>query len=169
MRVAGIFLTLIFSVLLIWSIAADVLADYELDKSIGSYWELSVKASTLDAKAQYLDQFVKAVDDAHLSGNNALFLKTPDNSFEQNVAVLKTLQNRMNEIKGMDVTSFAYQQAIQQITAQEQGEATKLLGVIAGVWYLQHHPLLWEWINLIKYLIVIAGGLVGLILAIAGD
>jgi hypothetical protein len=132
MKLFGWITLAICLVLTLWGIAAEVFADFEYENSIGSYWSLSEKASSLDAKADYLNKFVAAVEAAHLEGNNAIFLRTPDNSIEQNMVALHSLQKRMNEIKGMDVTSFAYQQAIQQITAQEQGEASKLLGVIEG-------------------------------------
>lgn len=166
MKLTGIVLVIICSLGLIWSTVAEVLADYEFENQLGSYWSLSVKASTLDGKAQYLNQFVKAIEDAKLSGHNAVWLKTPDNDIEQNMVTLKTLQTRMNEIKGMDVTSFAYQQAIQQITAQEQDEATKLLGVISGVWYLNRHPLIWEWIDLLKWMFLAVGIMFGIFLIV---
>ncbi len=132
---------------LVVMIAGDVLTTYQYDKEVGSYWALSVKAATLDKKAEFLDHFIVAIDSAHLSGYNAIFLKTPDNSVEQNMAALRSLQSRMREIRNMDVTSFAYQQAISQITAQEQDEATRLLSVIEGRWFLTHWPLWWNWIE----------------------
>jgi hypothetical protein len=144
MKIFGVVGIILSAVLIVWAIAVEVLADYEYTNNIGSYWSLADKASTLEAKSQYLDKFAAAIEAEHLSGYNAIFLKTPDNSVEQNLAVLHTLQTRMREIKGMDVTSFAYQQAIQQITAQEQGEAQELLSVIEGSWYLKNHVFLME-------------------------
>src|SRR6266550_3352381 len=112
-------LAVIACVWLVVMIVGDVLTSYQYERQVGSFWELSVKASTLDKKADYLDQFVAAIDSAHLSGYNAVWLQTPDNSIAQNMVALHSLQKRMAEIRGMDVTSFAYQQAISQITAQE--------------------------------------------------
>lgn len=149
-------IAVVFVLLLVWRGAADVRAHYQYSNSIGSYWDLSVKASTLTMKADYLDRFVAAVDSARLSGHNAIFFPTPDNDVGQNVATLKSLQHRMAEIRSMDVTSFAYQQAISQITAQEQGEADKLLGVIEGAWFLNHHFLFWDWIDVVVYLLLLA-------------
>lgn len=140
-------------ILLVWGISAEVFADYEYSNGIGSFWSLSEKASSLELKSAYLDKFVIAIEQSRLSGNDAIFLKTPDNSIEQNMNVLHSLQQRMHEIKGMDVTSFAYQQAISQITAQEQGEGSHMLDVIEGRWYLDNHPMLWGWIDLVKWLI----------------
>jgi len=136
------------AVLFLAFVASYARANYEYSRTIGSYWDLSVRASTLDAKADYLNRFIATVDSAHLEGHNAVFFPTPENSVEGNIAVLKTLQKRMAEIRGMDVTSFAYQQAISQITAQEQDKAHALLGVIEGRWFLTHHPLLWDWIGI---------------------
>jgi hypothetical protein len=169
MRAIGWMLVALFVVFLIWSITAEILADYEYDNSIGSYWSLSVKASTLAAKADYLDKFVKAVDAAQLTGNDAIFLKTPDNGIEQNLVTLHSLQTRMNEIRGMDVTSFAYQQAISQITAQEQDEASNLLGVIKGVWYLKNHSMLWGWVDFLKWALLMLIPFIGAVLIEAGE
>ena len=142
-------------ILLAWAGIAEVLADYEYDNVLGSYWSLADKASSLDIKADYLNKFVQAIYAQKLAGYNAIWLKTPDNSLEQNIYALQSLQTRMNEIRGMDVQSFAYQQAIQQITAQEQGEASRLIHVIHGRWYLDHHPLLWDWINGVKWAVLV--------------
>jgi hypothetical protein len=170
MKIFGWITLAICLVLTVWGISAEVFADFEYENSIGSYWSLSEKASALDAKADYLNKFVTAVEAAHLEGNNAIFLKTPDNSIEQNMVALHSLQKRMNEIKGMDVTSFAYQQAIQQITAQEQGEASNLLGVIEGKWYLDHHLLLWDWVDVLKWIFIAMGFCVGFVaLAVGWD
>lgn len=137
---------------------ADARARYAYGRGIGSYWNLSVKASTLTMKADYLNQFVAAIDSARLTGHNALFFLTPDNDVALNVVTLKNLQHRMEEIRGMDVTSFAYQQAIAQISAaQEQDEATHILGVIKGAWYLEYHPFLWDWVNVMLYLLLGSG------------
>ena len=133
---------------------------YEYERTIGSYWSLSVKASALDAKADYLDKFVAAIDSAKLSGHDALLFPTPDNDVGQNIAALKTLQTRMREIRKMDVTGFAYQQAISQITAQEQGEAKEMLDVIEGRWWLDHHPYNWDWIGLVIALALVLGAFI---------
>lgn len=155
---------LAFLVLLVWAIAAEILADYEYEKTIGSYWELADKASTLPQKADYLNRFVTAIEANHITGHNAIWLKTPDNSVDQNMVALHSLQQRMAEIRNMDVSSFAYQQAIQQITAQEQGEAKQLLDVIAGAWYLQNHPFLWNWIDFVKWVLLLLYGSMAIVL-----
>ena len=140
-------------------IADAVFADYNYSNSIGSYWELGVKASTLEKKADYLDRFVGALEKGNLADSSALWLKTPDNSTEQNFVALRSLQKRMHEIQAMDVKSFEYQQAISQITAQEQGEASNMLGVFKEAWYMNHHFFLWDWVELVSFagLLVLAG------------
>lgn len=158
MVTAWAFLTLVLIVIGV-SVKAEILADYQYEREIGSYWSLSEKASNLEAKTAYLNQFVDAVEKSGIRdvGYNALYLKTPDNSVEQNLNTLHSLQSRMNEIKGMDVQSFAYQQAIQQITAQEQGEAKNMLGEIEGAWYLKNHFYLWDWVDVIRWSLLIVG------------
>lgn len=136
-------------------IGAAVFADYDYSNHISSYWTLSVKASTLQQKSEYLDKFIDALDSAELADNDALWLKTPDTNTQENLKALKSLQKRMHEIFGMDVTSFQYQQAISQITAQEQDDARELLGRLEGAWYLKHHFLLWNWVGVCYALFIV--------------
>jgi hypothetical protein len=166
----GIPVTAILLFLFGWFIIDDVRAWYEYNTTIGSYWDLSVKASTLARKSEYLDSFVVAVDHAQLHGNNALFFPTPNNAVETNVASIKNLQERMHQVRDMDVTSFAYQQAISQITAQEQDDAGNVLNVIEGRWWLSHHWVYWDWIGILAYAVFIVGGIIVAAIAFAiGD
>ncbi len=144
-----------------------VRASYEYNVRIGSYWDLSVKASTIPAKADYLNQFVAAVDSAHLEGNNAMVFRTPNNSYTENRKALGTLQVRLGEIRGMDVASFQYQQAISQITAQEQDEAGALLGTFKGIWYKNHHFWYWDWVG-IAFGAVLWIGVLGILITVVG-
>lgn len=86
--------------------------------------------------------------------NNAYWLKTPNNSFDSNLNALKTLAQRLDEIQTMKTDSFEYQTAIQQITAQEQGEATALISSFEGCYFLACYPIAWEWIG---FAIVLSG------------
>jgi len=169
MKSIGIVCTLAFIVLMVWAAVAEVFAEYDYENHIGSYWSLSDKASSLDQKADYLDKFVAAIENSRLADHDAVFFKTPDNSVEQNMIALKSLQKRMHEIKGMDVQSFQYQQAISQITAQEQGEAGHLLSVFKGAWYLENHPLLWDWYDVLKWLGCIVFVCIALCMAFVDD
>ena len=152
----------------VWVFGA-VHANYEYEQTIGSFWELSDRASALDLKADYLDKYVAALDSAHLSGHDAIIFPTPQNDVGQNLTALRSLQTRMHEIRTMDVQSFAYQQAISQITAQEQGQAQPMLDVLEGRWYLDHHPLYWGWICGIVVFLFIGGALGGIILLANAD
>lgn len=139
-------------------IAADVRAGYVYDSNVSSFWELSDRASTIQQKSEYLDQFVGAIESRSKLGGfaeyDAMFLKTPANSFSQNLIALKSLQGRMHQIIDMDPNSLQYQQAIAQITAQEQGEAKNMLDVFEGAWYLQNHFWLWDWVEAIQGIVV---------------
>jgi hypothetical protein len=127
-----------------------VRASYEYERTVKAEWSLADKSSTIPAKREHVDKFVKTLEDSGLEGKyNALIFPTADNSFDANFAALKTLQQRLHEIEGMDIRSFEYQTAIQQITAQEQGEAKAMLDVFEGVWYLKYHIFMWEYINVI--------------------
>ncbi|MGA2260035.1 MAG: hypothetical protein ABSH28_01220 [Acidobacteriota bacterium] len=61
----------------------------------------------------------------------------------------------MHQIQTMDITSFQYQTAIQQITAQEQGEADKLIGELKGLWWKENHFWLWNWVLALNICFVI--------------
>lgn len=128
-----------------------IYADYILNKEYKSYWTLADRSSTLEAKEQYITIFVDKLNENRqdFSEYNALFLKTKQNSFDYNLQAVMTLQSRLREIKNMNTSSFEYQTAIQQITAQEQGEAQEMLQDIYSCWYLKNYPLLWNWIAMI--------------------
>ena len=137
-------------------------ANYQWDNTAQSYWNLSDKASTISAKADFIDKFVAALKSSDLADNDALIYKTADNNCENNIQAVSTLKQRLDQIKGMNESSFEYQQAIQQITAQEQGEAEKLLTTLQGCWYKTHHYFLWnDWLFVLYAFLILAGFVVG--------
>jgi hypothetical protein len=148
------FLGLILFILLI---VQAVVSNYNYERKYLSYWELSDRSSTILAKEQYITQFVNAInqDKSSFADYNAVFLKTPQNSFDSNLQALITLRDRLKDIEGMNESDFAYQTAIQQITAQEQGEAENLLIIFKGTYLLKSYPLQWNWIAGIIYTIVL--------------
>lgn len=148
---------LVMLVATIWVVSMDVYANYVYERDIHSFWALAEKSSTIPAKATYVDSFVRAYKASHASGYNALILKTPNQSIDANLAAVETLQHRLDEVQGMDVTSFAYQTAIQQITEQEQGEASNLLAVLKGGWFLCNYWYLWDWLLVLVALALFAG------------
>ena len=119
--------------------------NYEWSNNYSSYWSLSTKASTIEQKSQYMDTFVSALQASGLQGSNdAFFLKTPDNSFDQNFVALQSLQSRLHDIKTMDVSSLQYQQAISQITSQEQDGGDAMISVFHECWLKVHYYWLWN-------------------------
>lgn len=148
----------VMAIVSIWLIATIISANYEYKQNISAEWNLADKSSTISAKREHLDKFVDHLAKANLQGSyNAVVFKTPDNSFDANFEALKSLQSRLHEIEGMNVKSFEYQTAIQQITSQEQGDAQAMLDVFEGCWYLRHHPLLWDWIGVVVGLFLFVG------------
>lgn len=128
-------------------VVSGVRASYEYENKVTAQWSLADKSSTIAAKSEHLDQFVTALESQGLQGSyNAILFKNSNNSFDTNLIALKTLQTRLHEIKTMDPASFQYQQAIAQITAQEQGEAKAMLDQFEGCWYLHYHFFLYDWI-----------------------
>lgn len=130
----------------------DTKANYKFEKDYMSNWTLAEKSSTLEAKSVYLSKFLDSLKGGYENGNfsshNALFLKTDDNSFSKNLEALETLNSRLKEISTIDPNSFQYNTAIQQITAQEQGEAWAMLDVFEGCYYMSNYPYLWGWIGM---------------------
>ena len=157
MKVAAILVTIALTIWTAVAIGILIIGRYEYSNQIESYWNLADRASTISQKSEYVDKFIATIEKARLSTHNAIFLKTPDNSLEQNMRALLSLQSRLHEIQTMDVKSFEYQQAIYQITAQEQGEAHKMLGVIGGCWWKENHFFFWDWIGLIHVFLWLAG------------
>jgi hypothetical protein len=147
----GIVLLLISLILASILIFVSIRAYYDFNKNYLSYWELSDRSSTLSAKEEYIIKFVDTLNNNRdkFSNYNALILKTPQNKFDNNLKAITTLRNRLRDISKMDETSFEYQTAIQQITAQEQGEAQNIIEDIRGSFYLKSYPLFWDWIFII--------------------
>jgi hypothetical protein len=131
----------------ICTITMDIVGSYQYERDYQSYWNLADKASTIEQKAEYIDKYVNAIENGDMSGYNAIIFTTPDNSFDQNLIALKSLQGRLHEISKMNVNSFEYQTAISQITEQEQGEAYKMIKTFEGIWWKCHYILLWDWIG----------------------
>ena len=127
-------------------IKVAVIANYQYQKDIGCYWGLADKSSTLAEKSMYIEKFLQALFASKHSDYNAILLPTPNESFDLNLRALKSLGERLKNIQTMDEKSFAYQTAIQQITAQEQGEAKEMLVVFDGCWTLANCPSVWDWI-----------------------
>lgn len=162
MRTLGIILTLGSILFLVIDIFTGVVGHYQYEKQYGSYWELAEKASSIEKKIEGIDKFVSALEKSNLNGKyDALFLETPNNSFDENFAALKSLQIRMHEIKEMDIKSFEYQTALQQITQQEQNEASEMLSVFSGIWWKDNHFFLWDWICITQICLFICLGLFG--------
>jgi hypothetical protein len=144
MKAVGIFLVVMGITLFGFTIYEAILADYRYDKSIGSYWDLADKASTLDQKAAYIDTLVGAFQQSGLAGTyDAWILKTPNESYDKNIQALNSLRERLGTIKTMDKKSFEYQTAVQQITQQEMGEAQAMLTVLKNCWTKVNYPILW--------------------------
>jgi hypothetical protein len=134
-----------------------VYANWKFNNQYLYAWNLADKSSTLEAKAKYIDEFVSSLQSnkEQFAQNNAVFLKTKDNSFDYNLQALISLRDRLDEIKTMPKDSFQYQTAIEQITKQEQGEAFQLMEVIEGCYFLQSFNFLWLWHSLIFILIAL--------------
>lgn len=163
----GVIMLIVSLIMIVLMIVLGIRVHYQYQREVESYWHIAEKASTIEAKSQYIDSFYVALQRADLSGmHDAIIYPTMDNSFDYNFKMLKTLEDRLQEIKGMDVTSFQYQQAISQITAQEQGEASDMIGVFNGTWVLKYHSFLWEWVAALEVIFFVVIMIVSLVIII---
>ena len=165
MKNFGIILTIVSILLITLSSIYGIKSMYKYDNEFAAFWSLADKSSTIANKAKYVDKFVEALEKGGFEGEyNAIMYKTLDNQFDTNLEALKTLQQRLHEIEKMDITSFEYQTAIQQITGQEQGEAQAMLSVFQGIWYKENYFLLWNWIGVsqivLSFILLCAGGFI---------
>lgn len=161
----GKFLITIGVCALVFLIVSNIVASYQYSKNVLSYWKLADKSSTIVEKSRNLDLFVAQFSDEKYKGKyDAVIFKTPDNSFDGNFKALTSMQLRLQEIKTMDVSSFEYQTAIQQITAQEQGEAFDILDTLNGIWYKVNYFYLWDWIGFTFIILSVAILSVGLMI-----
>lgn len=139
-----ILIIIALSLVIIQAIAA-IRKNYDWSKNYGSYWSLADKSSSLPAKSNYVAEFIEKLESGDFAEHDAAVFPTPDNSFKENLNAVKTLLQRLKEIEGMDPQSFQYNTAIQQITAQEQGEAGKMLTVLRGCFVKENYPIIWDW------------------------
>jgi len=133
-----------------FQIRSAIMCDYNYENAYGNLWDLADKSSTILEKQKYLSQFAIDLQRGYKHGDfanyNAIWLKTPNNSFVYNLKALQTLVDRLTQIQQMNPNSFEYNTAIQQITGQEQGEAKPMLKVFEDCYILENYPILWGWI-----------------------
>jgi len=144
-QIIGSVLMFLALAVIVFLVIMGINANWQYENNYSAFWNLADKASTISQKSDYIDKFVSALEGSNLQGQNAnLIWQTNNTSFDQNMSALKSLQSRLHEIKTMDESSFAYQTAIQQITAQEQGQAQDMLDVFETCFWKVHYPYLYN-------------------------
>lgn len=121
------------------------------EREFSSHWEMADRSSTIAEKSVRLSKFVAALEGGDFAKHSAIFLQTPQNSFAENMAALKTLSERLKQIEGMDPGSPQYALSIDQITKQEQGEAGAMLSVFLGAWFIEHCIWNFDWIAILFF------------------
>jgi hypothetical protein len=156
LKVVGVLVAL--SAFVVWGVAIVIStkASYNYTAKYESKWNLAEKSSTIAAKQQHIAAFVTAIrnNPSDFASHDAIWLRTDDNSFQKNMEALETLKTRLDEISQLNPNSFEYNTAIQQITAQEQGEASAMLNVINGCYYRANYPVLCGWIGMLTFLML---------------
>lgn len=78
-----------------FQIRTGIVSKYRFEKDYTQYWSLADKSSTIQAKQQYITQVVTALRAGAARGefaaNNAMWLKTTNNSFTANLTALESL------------------------------------------------------------------------------
>lgn len=135
-----------------------VVSHNKYNTNFDANWELSKSAATIEQKSIYIDKFVQAIENGGFDGKfDAIFNPNDNNSYEQNLIALKTLQQRLHELKSLPMTSFDYNTALQQITEQQCKMSNNIIYTFSGIWYKEHYILLWNWICLVGVCIFIIG------------
>lgn len=161
MRKIANILLIICSLTIAYQIRSQIISDYRWEKYYCQAWNLADKSSTIPAKQAHIAEFISLLKSnaRAFASHDAVWLKTPNNSFEQNLSALATLGDRLTQIQEMNPSSFEYNTAIQQITAQEQGEAHAMMSVFKGCWELENYTIIWGWIGGL----VFCGALIGIV------
>lgn len=146
-RTLGVMAT-IFGLILVSYIGFGVKAWGEYESQYGYNWTMAVNSSTLDKKSYYVDKYIQTIEESgEFNGKSAAILvKTPAEAYENNLASLKDLQSRLKEIKSVDIKSFEYQTAIQQITEQIITNENRNTLNIQHMWFINHYFLLSDWL-----------------------
>lgn len=167
--IVGIIMMVICLIVFVCMAIGGCNAHYGYIRQIENYWTLADRSSTIEAKSDYIDKFVEAIEKSNMAEYNAILLPTPENSLKNNLDALKTLRDRLHQIKTMNPSSFEYNQAIQQITAQEQGEAKELLLNIDGCWTKANYLYLWDWVGVCLFVFGLLVGIFGGMSVILGS
>jgi len=139
-----------------------------ITNTLTGFWSMADKTATIEKKSEYLDKYVDATEKHELNkGNSAVFFKHYDNDMANNYDALRSLQKRLHEIKKMDIQSFAYQTALQQLTQQEWKEATAMTGQFYYKLVNKEFVFTWGWLGWLPWTIIVIFGVIGFMVLIA--
>ncbi len=112
---------LICTIYLIWFVVTAVMVGVEYINTIGSYFDLSDQSSSPQAKLDYLEQYITAIEANDLThGDACLFLPTRKTNLAENYKVLLSLRDRLrNLVANGTLNQMTYTMEIQQITNTE--------------------------------------------------
>ena len=119
---------------------------YTYDREAGGYLGLADDASTAPLKLQYLEQYREAVHRLVTGKDARLVFGTPQTKVAHQFVVLDSLLERVGEVAALDVSSFEYQVAMDQITGQEFTGAIEVTnGLLKGAYLRQGGLLGYLW------------------------
>ena len=167
MKAVGI--TLIVTSILGWCIclvSGGIYYDYSYSVRMGQYAQLADDASTATMKLEYLTKYKEQVK-KHIVRNDARYLFRKERLTKDNqLVILDTLVQRLNEAKEMKPDTMQYQQAMLQITGQEFDHVLgEINAVFKACWLRQSFAAVFAlWFSWILGLVIIIFG--GVLIAI---
>jgi len=120
MKVTGILLIIVAIVgLTVCLVGGGIYLTYSFTVRMGQYAQLGDDASTAEKKLEYLQKYKEQVQ-KHIVRNDArYFFKKERLTRDNQIAILDTLIQRLEEAAQMQPDTMQYQQAMLQITGQE--------------------------------------------------
>lgn len=102
---------------------------YKINQDL-SELDLADDASTPQQKSEFLGTFMQRMEQRRLPEHAAWFFPTPRDKVSNQMAVLKSLKQRCDELAKVDPSSLGYAQGMQQISGQEFDHATTAIASI---------------------------------------
>lgn len=163
MKTLGILLVVLAVVGLIICLAGGVVyLAYSYNVRMGQYAQLGDDASTAEKKLEYLQKYKMRVQ-KYIVRNNARYIFKKERLTRDNqLAILDTLIQRLEEAKQMRPDTMQYQQAMLQITGQEFDHVLAEINSIFNACWLRQSALavFALWFSWIIWLIALIAGLI---------
>ena len=142
MKVAGVLLIIVAVVGFVVSlVGGGIYLEYSYNVRMGQYAQLADDASTAQEKLRYLNKYQEQVQ-KHIVRNEARYIFKKERLTRTNqLAILDTLIQRLDEATKMKPDTMQYQQAMLQITGQEFDHVLAAINNIFNACWLRQSAL----------------------------